>query len=645
MACYDFLMATFADGEQAVKVCDTPGLAAWLISGGDPNGCDDQGRSLLMLATSRAHECGLDLLIRHRASVDYQQRQGTTVLSFASLSGSVSMVRRLLEASASPDLVDARGSNPLDYAQLAASRSDGARAARLREVVALLLQHKLRGDETPAPSGTPLPAGVLEATHNGDIAAISSYLSFGGAVDAKDSSLGGTMLMCAASSGHAMLVNRLISANASVNVSDNNGCASLHIACFAAATAWASMRDPSCMREPVVRMDESCMQTLLDHKAVLEQQDHAGLTPLMIASQADCAPVVNFLLRAGASLDTLDINGHSALWHADAQGHRALAKLLRRKQMSAPPPTSTDQRIAAAVAAAEAAAESLLAEMERERETAAHRVQRRRERKAARPKKAGGSSMGSSMGSNGSSTEAGDLSSLDFSSIEGSLVGSPERRCSKASTSCEGLFRHASHCCSTCGSSSGADTSCEGSFRQCSHCGSTCESSTCGSGGWDWHSLDVMTSAIDHNTISHECALASLAISSASTSATTTNPPACAPESAPLSVVHMAVAVGSANSEPSERRTVDLDPRAEWRLPPPPSQPPPSIIIPESPAAAHANAPVAVHSASNGIARGDPGKQQLTRWTPAAQEVQPRTGPTGRCRRVYGRPHSGARGV
>jgi len=439
------------------------------------------------------------------------------------------------------------------------------------------------------------------------------------------------MLMCAASSGHAMLVSRLISANASVTVSDNNGCASLHIACFAAATAWASMRDPSCMREPVVRMDESCMQTLLDHKAALEQQDHAGLTPLMIASQADCAPVVSFLLRAGASLDTLDINGHSALWHADAQGHRALAKMLRRKQMSAAPHSSTDRRIAAAAAAAaaEAAAECLLAETERERETAAHRAQRRRERKAARPKKAGGSSMGSSMGSNGSSsTEAGDLSSLDYSSIEGSLVGPPERQRSRASTSCEGPFRHASHCGSTCESSFGADTSCEGSFRQGSHCGSTCESSTCGCGGWEGHSLDAMTSgssaAIDHNTISHECTLASLTISSASASATTTSPPACAQANSPPSVVHMATAVGSANSAPSERRPVDIDLRAEWRLPPPlsqppspPSPPPPSIITPESPvaAAAHGNAPAAVYSTSNGI--GVRGATQASSSSPA----------------------------
>ena len=69
------------------------------------------------------------------------------------------------------------------------------------------------------------------------------------------------------------------------------------------------------------------MQTLLDAKAQLDHQDDLGLTPLMISSQSNCSPVVMCLLRAGAALDTVDKNDHTALWHAESNGHRAIAFL------------------------------------------------------------------------------------------------------------------------------------------------------------------------------------------------------------------------------------------------------------------------------------------------------------------------------
>ena len=76
-------------------------------------------------------------------------------------------------------------------------------------------------------------------------------------------------------------------------------------------------------------MEGSVLQLLLEAKAEVGAKDNMGLTPLIMAVQSDCRPIVRYLLRARATLDARDRRGLTALDHAESGGYRAIAKLLR----------------------------------------------------------------------------------------------------------------------------------------------------------------------------------------------------------------------------------------------------------------------------------------------------------------------------
>jgi ankyrin repeat protein len=403
----------------------------WLKEGGDPNETDDQGRTLLMVAVARGSLAAVELLIKHKADCNRRQRHGATALSLASMTGSVEAVGALLSAGASVDITDSRGLSPIEYVQAKCAKSTNSEPGRgisqeqgrLHTVLTMLLQHKLRrgqagqaGDEsdnsaadTSAESGDAsyssdgISAEVFAAAQAGDCTVVGEYLAAGGSVDARDPTLGGTMLMCAASLGHVALLKQLLAARAEPSRTDHNGCTALHVAVFSASTLWAgvqrdsqrSVSGNSGSLHQLARgmtsssaMEGSVLQLLLEAKAEVGAKDNMGLTPLIMAVQSDCRPIVRYLLRARATLDARDRRGLTALDHAESGGYRAIAKLLRHVSTSSSGASSSSSASAQVTPeqtlAAEQAADALLrAENARAEEVAQHAT-RKRERKARR---------------------------------------------------------------------------------------------------------------------------------------------------------------------------------------------------------------------------------------------------------------------
>ena len=198
------------------------------------------------------------------------------------------------------------------------------------------------------PSRPVLPSRLLEAAQNGDVEAVRAYLEGGGAVDAVDTQLGGTMLMCASSAGHVEIMEALITHNASVDVRDANGCSALGAACFAT--------------------EDQAVERLLDAGASVNIADNVGLTPLMLASLAGRLHLVKLLLASGARKETRDINDHTALMYAQSKGHAAVVMQLSRARLTPEPrgrqprytPEEMQQR---SIAADRVAAELLRADL------------------------------------------------------------------------------------------------------------------------------------------------------------------------------------------------------------------------------------------------------------------------------------------
>ena len=96
------------------------------------------------------------------------------------------------------------------------------------------------------------------------------------------------------------------------------------------------------MMDVANRGNLSILRLLLQHSANPDMQSYPhGLTALMIAAITGQEAYVKALLHARAKTELLDTRGFSALQHAEAEGHTAIAELIR--QHAAPPqPTARD---------------------------------------------------------------------------------------------------------------------------------------------------------------------------------------------------------------------------------------------------------------------------------------------------------------
>ena len=126
---------------------------------------------------------------------------------------------------------------------------------------------------------------------------------------------GDLALLAASWAGHLSVVQALISKGANVNATRVDGSTAMHIAAMVAGG-----------NLPI-------MQTLLDNSADIHMADFSsGLTPLHIAAMKGCLPAVEWLLTAGARVNTVTKQGHTAAQYARHFGFRRVEDLLNAQQ-------------------------------------------------------------------------------------------------------------------------------------------------------------------------------------------------------------------------------------------------------------------------------------------------------------------------
>lgn len=100
----------------------TEALREGLAAGLSANHCDDQGQTLLMLATYHGHVDTAALLLEHGAEVDRRNHHGQTPLGGAAYKGFASLVRLLIEHGADPEADQGGGHRPVAFAEMAGHR-------------------------------------------------------------------------------------------------------------------------------------------------------------------------------------------------------------------------------------------------------------------------------------------------------------------------------------------------------------------------------------------------------------------------------------------------------------------------------------------------------------------------------------------
>ena len=69
------------------------------------------------------------------------------------------------------------------------------------------------------------------------------------------------------------------------------------------------------------RGDAHAAAVLVQAGCAVDQPDHEGLSPLLVAARCGHAGAVRALLAAGARKEHVDFDGGSALMHAAGRGH------------------------------------------------------------------------------------------------------------------------------------------------------------------------------------------------------------------------------------------------------------------------------------------------------------------------------------
>ncbi len=158
---------------------------------------------------------------------------------------------------------------------------------------------------------------------------------------------GKTLLMRAASRGHAELCTILMHAGADLTVACPHGHTALHH-CAAAghadvvalilehgAAAVPAVHVAPSSRDGMTPLHEAAagghveaVEKLLGAGAPVDAKDLCGTTPLMLAAAAGHASTCAALAAAGAAIEARDENGCSALLHAAAHGGREVCESL-----------------------------------------------------------------------------------------------------------------------------------------------------------------------------------------------------------------------------------------------------------------------------------------------------------------------------
>ena len=233
-------------------------------------------------------------LMRARADVEAQSKEGASAVMISAEEGYEELLSSLLDAGAYVDVRHPKKQKtPLWYAC-----SNG-----MTSVVPILLAHGACVDHADELGITPM----IRAARNGHAEAIAACLAGGAQPETADKK-GNTCLMVAARLAHSAVVRQLLDAKADVGTRRPSG-----------ATALLDAAESG---------DEPTVQLLLDAGADVGTVDAVGTSALTIACRGGFDIVSIALIHAGAPVDHRTHDGVSALMAASRAGHAQVVRML-----------------------------------------------------------------------------------------------------------------------------------------------------------------------------------------------------------------------------------------------------------------------------------------------------------------------------
>ena len=228
--------------------------------------------ALVKAAKAGEHAAAVALLDR-RADPNQKSADGTTALHWATKNHDAVLVDRLLKAGAKPHPENRYGVTPI--------------ALACESGTAPIVERLLKAGVSANATGPYGETALHTCAYSGNTAAARVLLAGGASVDPGDSWRGQTPLMWAAAKGHPETMKALIEAGADVDARST-------------MIKWERQRT-----------DEPRDKWL----------PPGGWTPLLLAARENCVTCIDVLARAGADLNIVDPERHTALIISLVNGH------------------------------------------------------------------------------------------------------------------------------------------------------------------------------------------------------------------------------------------------------------------------------------------------------------------------------------
>ncbi|XP_013098398.2 protein phosphatase 1 regulatory subunit 12A [Stomoxys calcitrans] len=269
----------------------------------------------------------VNLLLANKADVNAVDKEGHSVVHWATVCGEVGALRAVLAAGANVTTPDINGGSPLHYAaQMCGASYEGKLSPMSShklalEILAVLLAHPQCSVDAEDKDGR---QPLLWAASAGSAKAIMSLVKAGARVESADKD-GLTALHCAASRGHTECLDTLISlCGAPTDLIDSNGCTALHYA--------------------VTLGHADATSRLLDFEADPNRQDRKGRTPAHCGCAKGQFETVKLLKERNANLWLRNAKGDLPLHEAASSGRRELVEWLLEQRPKQVNTTSNDGR-------------------------------------------------------------------------------------------------------------------------------------------------------------------------------------------------------------------------------------------------------------------------------------------------------------
>jgi ankyrin repeat protein len=321
------LRGTTTDLHRAAIAGEVEVVRDLLASGLDPDPCDPDGYTPLLLAGKHAEPDVFRALLDGGAYMEAANAQGMSTLFVVAATGTVSLARELIARGADVNRPARRGLTPL----IAAVTSENPDMVRLLIVAGADVEHcDAAGNNVlkwVRQHGTPemvelirFPARALEtvvespgpvdlhrAARTGDVERIRECLAGGVPVDARGVD-GATPLLVAARQHRRAGIAVLLAAGADPHRPARTGFTPLLLA----ATSPVALRPFVAAGVDLNRLSP-----------------RLGIGPLHHAARHGFADAVRELLSAGADRHLRDRDGRTPLDHAESHGHSRVVRLLR----------------------------------------------------------------------------------------------------------------------------------------------------------------------------------------------------------------------------------------------------------------------------------------------------------------------------